>query len=206
MRSVLLSLILCGFLISPVWAEEQAGKPDTEKQEKAELKKPENPHAAAVKEKARALAKAMSKEQAEQFSVIRENFGVLRSVRMTRKSVTNAVKECAAKNPDMKDAINSRYKSWDEGIHPVLEKQQKSMKASISSGLFNDPKQVEDYLDTVDDMAEYADNRMEKKVVTTPEACQSLIDSMDKSSEIILELIGEMNWPQKDAQGGDPKP
>ena len=62
----------------------------------------------------------------------------------------------------------------------------------MNDSVFDNPKQVREYLDAIDEMAEYADDRLEKKVVTTPEACRHLIDSMDKSSEVILGLIAAM--------------
>jgi hypothetical protein len=44
-------------------------------------------------------------------------------------------------------------------------------------------------------MAKYAENKLDKTIVTTPEACKNLTDSMAETSKVILGLITDMDWP-----------
>ncbi len=204
MRFIILSLILlCGLSVGAIAEEKMSA---AEKAEKAEQVKADNPHIQVMNEKAKELASSLTEEEAKALGYIRENFGILRSIDVARKSVKEAVNLCAEKNPDMKDDIMARHDKWHGDIGAVLDKQEASLDKSINKQTFENPKDVRDFLDSIDDAAEYADGQLEKTIVTTPEACKNLMASMDDTQDVILTLITDMPWPDdKEAASGDDK-
>jgi hypothetical protein len=54
---------------------------------------------------------------------------------------------------------------------------------------------VKTYLNLVDKSAEYADSKIEKNIITTPEACGSLLESMDQTGPTMAQLLDSITWP-----------
>lgn len=196
MRSILIVFLLAVLAAGPVRAESAA--PD-----KTPSAQTVNPHIEKMNEKAKALAQSLTEQEAKDLGQIRGNFGVLRSIGIIRKGVGEAVSLCAEKNPDLSEPIKTRHEKWLSDINAGLEKQEKSLEDALGGKRFTDEKQVRDYLDTVDAAAEYADKNMEKTIVTTPEACTKLKDSMDETQGVILKLITDMTWPADHALDDD---
>ena len=160
------------------------------------MKKSDNPHLITINETAQELAQELTTEEAQRLNVVRENFGILRSIDVARNSVEEATKLCAEKNPDLSEKITARHKTWHSEIGKALDAQEKQLEESISSKNFAEPKKIEGYLDTIDRAAKHADENIEKKSVTTPEACTNLMNSMDNTQEVILGLVTALSWPQ----------
>ena len=197
MRKLMLTSFLAVMAVAPVHAADKAD----EKPVPAAVQAPSNPHMDEMNSKARKLAASLSEEEAMYFAVVRENFGILRSIDVARGSVKEAVAQCADKNPDLKDGINARYKEWDKAITGATGPQQKAMDKAVTKDHFSDPAPVKDYLGTIDKAARFADDKMEKTVVTTPEACHHLMDSMGDTQETILQLVNGMAWSVKESGG-----
>lgn len=197
MRIVFLSLVvaLTGMGVSSAYAAETQKKaPVADSKAKTELVV-NNPHIQEMNDQAKVLAKSLSPDEAEFLGQIRDNFGVLRSVDVARKSVADAVKLCADKNPDLKDAITKRHDTWDGQIGKAIDAQDKALDQEVTKDNFKNPAQIKAYLDTIDKAAHYADSHIEKKIITTPEACKNLMSSMDDTQKVILGMVNDMKWP-----------
>jgi len=169
--------------------------------------KDENPYIKVMNDKAKKLADSLTEKEAKTLGLIRENFGFLHSVDIARKSVKEAATLCMKENSSLKKAMKTRHQSWDTKIGDILVKQEKNLHDFISKDNFSDPAQIEDYLGSIDDMAEYAENKIQKNIVTTPEACKGLIDSMDHSEEVIVRILEGMTWPDvKNSGNGEATP
>jgi hypothetical protein len=121
---------------------------------------------------------------------------MVRAVKLVRGDVENAITQCREKNPDMDSAMKERFTKWSGAIDPVLSDNDKKMKESLASGLFKDPVRVQEYLDAIDSMAKHADEKTDKQVVTTKEACDSLLKSMDNTEPGLTKILSEIAWPQ----------
>ncbi len=193
MRVFVLSFFLMLFVTGSVFAQEESVT-ENEKEPPPQITL-DNPHIKIMSDKAKALAELLTTEEAKALGHIRENFGILRSIEVARESVQEAVILCSEKNPDLKESITTRHVKWRDDIGAVLDKQEVSLGGSINKTHFQDPEQVQDYLDTIDEAARYIDTQLEKKIVTTMEACKGLMESMDNTQEVILDLITDMGWP-----------
>lgn len=188
MRMLVVSLALLVFTFTvPALAEEESRE--------AVKAKTDNPHIQVMNDKAKALAGSLSEEESKDLGLIRENFGILRSIEVARKTVKEAVDLCADKNADLKGDITAKHKSWHDEIGTVLDKQEKELEKSISKDHFSKHKEIKAYLDSIDEAASYADGKIEKDIVTTPEACKNLMGSMDDTKTVIISLISELSWP-----------
>ncbi len=155
----------------------------------------ENPYKDEVEEKARALQESLSEEEIERMGQLRNAFGVVRSIRHVRKSVSDAVDLCAKENPSLSKDIKAGFRDWDQDIRKNLNQHEKHLKNSVHRRYFDDPRAVQAYLDTLDKAAAHAENSVERVPVTTEEACQGLMASMDNTKEAIGQALGSLSWP-----------
>jgi len=197
MRMFVLSLLLTVSMAAPAFAADEpaAAAPP------AAAAVESNPHIQAMNDKAKALAAVLTEEEATTLGTIRDNFGILRSVEIARTSVKEAVLLCAEKNPDMKDEITKRHKTWDSEIEAVSKKQDATLDKAVTKERFSDPAKVKDYLDTIDKAAHFSDESIEKQIITTPEACKNLMNSMDETQKVITGMISDMKWPEDKPAG-----
>ncbi len=176
--------------------EAQPEKPvENKKAKPAEAPKEKNPYHDDIMKMAKALAKDYNQDQAMALAQIRNGFGMIRAVGLVKKDVTKAVTACGRENPDMKEAITTRFDAWNGAIDSMLKKNQERMDESIHKVGFPDEKKVKKYLALVDKSAEYADSKIEKNIITTPEACGGLLESMDKTGPTMTELLDAIAWP-----------
>lgn len=200
MRFVLMAAAALLALSFPVHAEEKS--PDAPPAAAAETPAPapevkfDNPHLKEMNDQAEALSKTLTKEEAALLGQIRDNFGIIRSIEVARKSVKQAAAMCSEKNPDLKDEMTKHQKEWHENIGASLDRQQKSLDKSITKKRFADPKAIKTYFETIDNAARFADNDIEKTIVTSPEACKNLMNSMAETQKTITGMLDAMTWPE----------
>lgn len=200
MRIIILTVMGLVLAAGPSWAaesdKEKAATPSQEVQA-------ENPYIEEMNDKARNLAGSLSETEVVVLGQIRENFGIIRSIGVARETVGNAVEMCADKNPELKDQITARHKEWHQAIGTELEKQEEALQQAVSEDRFENAEEIQDYFNTIDKAAEYADSNIEKKIVTTPEACTNLMESMDKTQDVITAMVSGLEWPSDQANGED---
>lgn len=132
---------------------------------------------------------------------IREAFGSTRAVRIVRRDVQNAVKACGGENPDMKAQMDERFAAWTAAIDPVVKEKDREIDAAINAQSYLKPKEIKDYLKMIEKAADEANNAIRKIPVTTPDACESLLKSMDRTQETVTELVGAVElvaWPPEE--------
>ena len=183
------------FPTAKIAANELKKDPAPAASESPEKQEPQNPYLAKADTKAKELAAAMSDEEAHHAGLVRQSFGVMRSIGVVRRNVENAVKLCGKDNPDLKDAIDARFTAWNGEIGTALKEQEKHFKKAVSADFFKKPGDVQAYLDLLDNAAGYAEEKMDKQVVTTPDACTDLQTSMDTTQKTLLELLAGLPWP-----------
>ena len=155
----------------------------------------DNPHMQKAQDKAVAIAKTFTPVELENLSVIKDAFGIIRAVRVTNKSVEATVKKCGTENPEMKAEMDEEYALWKNGVVTMMRDKEKIMKLSINDGRFSKPKDVTGFLDLIDKAAQYADDKMEKNILSTPSSCESLKKSMTRTSKKLEEMLGQLSFP-----------
>jgi len=193
-------LALTGITMAPASA---SSKKDSAMQKEAEqvMEDGGNPHLRKLEEKTREIGDPLDKFALAHLYTMREAYGVLEAVRVVRRDVDVAVKACGKANPDLRTPMNDRFKGWSSAIDPVVKAKQADIDAAIKAQTYTKAKDINDYFTLIRKTAEHANAGIEKDVVTTPEACSSLLASMDKTQDVISGLLSEMTllpWPPEE--------
>ncbi len=197
--SIFLTFLLCltpgGYAQdgSPEVAQEseQSG-PMSEPQEApaAEITPPNaGPKLKELEEYTAALLNGLETYQAKYIYNIRQEFGLIRSIQVARSDIENAVNSCGEKNPDMKSQMEERFNAWSDAIVPKLAVADVALKDAIQRQGFRPTVRVTMLLDLVQAAFEERDADIKKIPVTTAEACQSLLKSMDETEKSLIELL-----------------
>lgn len=180
MRALSLLPILCVFISFPVLAEE-AKKNEEEKVADT----PITQWMAAESE----VVEALDNQDKESYFIMRNKYGLIRAIRVVKQDVGNAVQECGQANPDMQDNMNARFDAWTDSVDPILIKADAFLKQEIKEQTIVEGRVLRKMLDLNDEAYDFQQAAIEKTVITTPEACQGLLESMDNSEEDMLRLM-----------------
>ncbi len=158
----------------------------------------DNPYLKEIEATTARLGKELPPSALKHLYYIREGFGATRVVLIVRKDVEAAAKACGKANPDMKDAINAEFDGWATEVDPVVKEKQKLMDQAIKTQDYAKPKEIRDYLTLIEKAGDHANNQIDKQVVTTPEACTKLKDSMATTKGVVKQLLSDVQflvWP-----------
>lgn len=157
-----------------------------------------NPYLPKLQAKSKEIGNTLDKFALAHLYTVREGFGVISAVEIVRRDVGDAVKACGKDNPDIKATMNERFSSWTGKVDPVIKDRQAAIDAAIRQQDYTPVKNVQDYLKLIKQTADYANRKMDKRIVTTPEACKGLLTSMDETEDVVSKLLGEVTmlpWP-----------
>lgn len=174
-----------------------AKKEEKPKQDKAAAKKPDDSNPVqdwiAAENK---LIDTLSARDKQSFYIMRNKYGVIRSVRIVRRDISNAVQACGKDNPGMKADMKNRFKAWENAVLPVIEMAEKYLEEEIETQQVVFPSDFRHVLDLNDKAYEFGEKHVEKTPVTTEEACEGLLDSMDRTEDRMVELLQDMLLPE----------
>ncbi len=172
-----------------------------QKEEKISAPKADNPYLAEFDKRSKQFARELGGEELKHLYHVRESVGATKAVKIVRRDVSAAVKACGEANPDLKTPMNERFASWTAAVDPVVESKEAEIKSAIDEQTYAKPKEIRDYLNLIEKTADYANKQIDKEIVTTQEACDSLMKSMDKTEKVVTGLIAELKlvpWPPKE--------
>ncbi|WP_435641013.1 hypothetical protein [Micavibrio aeruginosavorus] len=192
---LLSAVMLSGVLAVPSTASAQElNKPEAAKK----FMEAENPHLKKLNTRTDELTKKLGEAELKNLFYIREAFGTVRAVAVVQRDVGAAVKSCGKANPDMKETMDARFKEWSDSVGPVIKDREIMMDQAITAQSYMKPKEVRDYLKLIQQTAEYADKSIEKNYATAKEDCESLMKSMDRTQEVVTELLADLKIPAYD--------
>jgi hypothetical protein len=143
-----------------------------------------------------ALIDPLNDKDKESFFILRNKYSVLRVIRIVGRDIGNAVKSCGSKNPDMKDKMEGRFKQWQGAVDPILDSAKKTLDQDIENQKIVDVKKARTVLKLNDEAYEFGDKQIAKTPVTTKEACQGLLDSMDRTEDQMVTLLQQTLLPE----------
>ncbi len=158
----------------------------------------DNPYLPQIEKVTKDLGARLDQDALKHLYYVREGFGSTRAVMLVRRDVEAAVHACAKANPDMKDAINQEFLQWTNEVDPIVKQNNSMIDQAIEEQTYAKPKEIHNYLTLISQAGEYANKKIDKQIVTTPQACESLKDSMDRTRATISKLLSEMKllvWP-----------
>jgi hypothetical protein len=160
--------------------------------------KTDNPYLSKFEQKSKQFATELGGEELKHLYHIRESFGAIQAIKIVRRDVSSAVKACGKANPDLKASMNERFSSWTATVDPAVKTKEAEIESAILAQTYTKPKEIKDYLKLIEQTADYANRQIDKRIVTTPEACNGLLQSMDKTERVVTDLVADMAlvpWP-----------
>lgn len=144
-----------------------------------------------------ALLDSLPQQNQKVFFILRNKHSVIRSVNIVRRDVKNAVTACGKENSDLKKPMRNRFKDWENAVLPILKEAEKFLKTELKE---QEAFHVGDYKHVIklnDKAYDFSESQVQKTPVTTEEACQSLLDSMDNTEDKLVTLLQEILLPEE---------
>jgi len=143
-----------------------------------------------------ALIDPLSDKDLESFYLLRMKYAYISGVRVAEHDIGNAVKSCGEKNPGIKDKMDSRFKQWQGAINPILDTADKTLDREIDSQKIVDAKKVRNVFNLQKTASEHSDKQVTKTVITTEDACEDLLDSMDDTEDRMISILQDTLLPE----------
>ncbi|MCB1721556.1 MAG: hypothetical protein H6860_02275 [Rhodospirillales bacterium] len=168
------SFLLIAFGSVAVWAED---------------KTEEAPKKNEVLEAADAFMKDLDERSRRHFSIMYGNYNLIKVVESVRENVEMAVDACGEVNSDMKEPLETRFDEWKAAIKPIMEEADANVGNMILAQEYAEPREIKKFFKLVDKARKDKDKEIEKVPVTSPEACQTLLENMDKTQPEMTRLL-----------------
>lgn len=195
LRLLLSTALSLGLMVSAVAAEskkEEAPATVLKKEQSAAPKKADAKKDTAVAkwiEAENALIDPLAVKDKESVFILRNKHSVIRVIRVVERDIQNAVKSCADKNPDMKDRIEDRFKQWQGAVVPILDTAKKQLDKDIAAQTIVPVKDLKNVLKLNDQAYNDSEKQVTKQPVSTKDACEGLIKSMDRTEDEMINLL-----------------
>lgn len=144
-----------------------------------------------------ALLDELPKANKDVFFVFRNKHGVIRSIEVVHKDISLAVKSCGKENPEMKKEMRSRLKEWEGAVFPVLKEARKFLKRELKE---QEAFHVSDYNHVMklnDKAYAFSESKIEKQPVSSKEACEGLMASMDATEDKLVNVLQSILLPEE---------
>lgn len=142
-----------------------------------------------VKERVEAFTADLDQASERHFYAVYGSYNVIQVVEGVREQISNAVDKCGDENPDMEDALDARYESWDESIEGVIDEADANVDNMIIAQDYAKPRALRKVLKFADKKRLEQEEQAKKFPVTTQEACQYLLEKMDETQESLSGLL-----------------
>ena len=143
-----------------------------------------------------ALIDPLSNKDKESFLLLRRKHSIIKAVGVVERDVKNAIKSCGKNNPDMKDRMNDRFDQWQNAVNPIIDTAKKTFDQDLKNQKIVDVGQAKKVLELHDEAYEYGEKNTYKQPVSTKEACEGLLASMDRTEDNMIKLLQETLLPE----------
>lgn len=164
--------------------EEAAPAPEESKEQNVIRAETEKINAMLLK-----LVEKMNEDEKKHFFLGYSNYNLQGTVKMVQNDVANAIEACGKNNPDMKGALEARHKAWSEAIDPMMKESEANLENMIAVQEYASRDDVVAIFKQVDVTREKTQNQIEKIPVTSPEACEYLMNKMDETQDSMINLL-----------------
>ncbi len=141
------------------------------------------------------IAKLSAKDQ-ESFFIMRNKHSIIRAVEVVERDVGAAVKSCGKANPDMKEKMTSRFDQWKDAVDPILDTARKSLEREIAEQKIVDVGAAKNVLKLNDAAYKDGEKNMKKVPISTKEACEGLLASMNRTEDDMVTLLQQTLLPE----------
>jgi hypothetical protein len=181
-------------------AQEKAPAASAEKPAKVDLRnKADGPPPGPLKDwidAENALIDRLSDKDKESFLLMRMKYAYISAVRVAERDIGNAVKSCGEKNPGIKGKMEARFKQWQGAVNPILDTADKGLERELKNQKIVDVKQAKHVFKLHKDAYEDGEKKVTKTPITTEEACEGLLESMDDTEDNMISLLQDTLLPE----------
>ena len=131
----------------------------------------------------------LKEDDAKHFFMTYQNYNLIGTVKMVQTDVGNAIKACGDNNPEMKDTLDGRFTDWSNAVNPVIEEADANINNMVVAQEYTSPAKVKKVFKALDEARVATNASVEKTPVTTKDACESLLDTMDDTEKNLIELL-----------------
>jgi len=135
------------------------------------------------------LSDGLTPQQIRHFFMVYNNYNIVSTVRMVRENIAEAVKACAAENPDLKSKLNNRFSRWTGAVMPVMSESEANINNMVFAQDYVQPGEIKKIFDLVDKARAHAAAQENKEPATTKEACNYLHDNMDNTQRHMVSML-----------------
>lgn len=135
------------------------------------------------------IGKGLKEDDAKHFYMIYQNYNMIGTVKMVQGDVGNAINACGTANPDKKADMDARYKTWGAAIDDVVKDAEANVNNMIAAQDYAPPTKIRDAFKKIDDARAITNSYVDKKPVTSPEACDYLMKKMDETQDNLVKLL-----------------
>lgn len=194
MKFFLMLLCAASFAGLPAYAaDEKASKKDGVK---AASPAPETSALQEWRNAENALMKPLGVRDQEKLSIIHNKYSIIRVIDIVKKDIGTTVESCGQKNPSLKDKMDTRFDAWKGNVEPILKEASKLLEKDISAQKGAAPSDIRAVLKLNDAAYEEGNRTVVKKAVTSEEACNALVDSMDRTENEMIALLEQALLPE----------
>ena len=139
--------------------------------------------------KAAEFAKDLDKTESRHFGVMYGNYNMISVVNTVRDHVEEAVEACGDENPDMEDEMDTRFDEWKAAVDPVIEQAEANVSNMILAQEYAEPRDLRGFFKDIDRARKERNEAVEKVPVTSVDACENLLVTMDDTQKNMVQLL-----------------
>lgn len=193
----LASFLLMPLIATPAFAKEDVKALAEENKKKVEDEIKKDTPITEWMSSENALLKRLPKQNQESFFILRNKHSMMRAVEMVRRDIGQAVKACSKENKDMKKDMNARFDQWKNAVNPILKEAKNFLELELKE---QTAFHVQDYRHVMalnDKAYKFSESKIKKTPVTTKEACQGLLESMDRTEDNLINILQDVLLPEE---------
>ncbi len=143
------------------------------------------------------LLETLPRANQKVFFVFRNKHSTIRSIEVVHKDIKNAVKSCGKNNRDLRKEMNVRLREWENAVFPVLKDARKFLTQELGEQEAFHESDYKHVMRLNDKAYKFSESTIEKAPVTSKEACQGLLASMDSSEDKLVSLLQAILLPEE---------
>lgn len=142
-----------------------------------------------VHDKVKEFTEGFDDASERHFYALYGSYNMIQVVEDVRAQVGNAIEKCVEVNPDMKEALETRYTQWTAAIDPIMKEADANVDNMVIAQDYAKPAEIRKLFKFIDKKRVGNNNNVDKFPITTPEACEYLRVKMDETEDNLTRLL-----------------
>lgn len=135
------------------------------------------------------ITKPLDSNNRRHFFMLYNNHNMISTVKHVRSKVDEGIEACGQENPDMKEALETRFGEWKTAVNEKLDEAEAQRDNMIEAQDYVKKSRIRNALEQADKLRKETNDSMGTTPVTTKEACEYLLNKMDETQNTMLSLL-----------------